>query len=202
MVLVHRYGLLGSACGGDDSHVPDGAEVALVPVRYVTEVDFIPRPAAPVSPFTPCGPCAPVEPVAPVFATANENFLFIVTLSTSTGMVASHAEVITAVVINLTVGETVLLFITDAVIPGGHLMFAAVMLIFYQGVLPQNATTSVEHEDPIGAPAVFPINVYASLVNITEYASVTSITVVCAEPLMAILIPPDYKYMQLNYRHH
>ena len=68
----------------------------------------------------------PVAPVAPVLATANENFLFIVIPSTTTGIVASHAALIVAVVLNVTLTFEVPLFSTVALIPVGHTMSAAV----------------------------------------------------------------------------
>ena len=67
-------------------------------------------------------PASPFAPVAPVFATAKENFLLIVMPSTVTGMVASQDEVMTAVVVNVIVGDAVPLSVTAAVMPVGQMI--------------------------------------------------------------------------------
>ena len=105
-----------------------------------------------------CFPSFPVSPFSPVLAIANENFLLITKPSTDIGTVASHATLITAVVLNVIIGDKELLFSTEADIPVGHTMSSDETLIL-QGTSPQYATISVEHVEPAGAPSELPWNV-------------------------------------------
>ena len=68
----------------------------------------------------------PLCPLVPALATANENFLFTVIPSTTTGIVASHATAIVAVVLKVIFTFDVPLFSTLALIPVGHTISAAV----------------------------------------------------------------------------
>ena len=104
-------------------------------------------------------PAAPVAPVCPFSATANENFLFIVIPSTTTGIVASHAVEIVAVVLNVILTLAVPLFSTVAEMPVGHTISAAVTLTAEHWLVPQNATASVVQEAPAATPLVLPMNV-------------------------------------------
>ena len=72
-------------------HVPVGLVVPLSPTWYFTEVELTVTDV----------PSLPFAPFVPALATANENFLFIVTPSTTTGILASQAVVIVAVVVNV-----------------------------------------------------------------------------------------------------
>ena len=123
-------------------------------------------------------PAAPVCPVAPVFATANENFLLIVIPSTVTGIVASHAAVILAVVVNVIFGFAVPELSTVTEIPVGQVIVLASTDTAVQILLPHIACASVEQLSPAGAPVVSPKNVYASLDNVTPYASDKSTSVI------------------------
>mgnify|MGYP004660003201 CR=1 FL=1 len=88
--------------------------MALASSLYSTNDDFTPLPVA------------PVDPVAPFNATANENFLLTVIPSTATGIVASQAFEIVAVVVNVIVTVALPLFETVAEIPVGQTISAAV----------------------------------------------------------------------------
>ena len=89
--------------------------VPLEPIWYVTDVELTVT-------EVPFAPSLPSCPLTPALATANENFLFTVIPSTTTGIVASHADEMIAVVVNVIFTLFVPLPSTAALIPVGSII--------------------------------------------------------------------------------
>jgi hypothetical protein len=91
------------------------------------------------------------------------------------GIVASHAALIVAVVLNVIVGFAVPLFEIVELIPVGHAIVPIVTAL--HACDPQNINACVVQDAPDATPPVPPTNVKASLVSPAEYPSVISMIV-------------------------